>query len=694
MLLAVLAGFAVGPLAPVIVRVGRARAGWLIALVPLILFVHFTHFLPAIARGQAILSKYGWLSDLGVDLSFCLDGLSLLFALLITGVGAIVCIYSGGYLGGHRDLGKFYGCLLAFMASMLGLVLSDNVIGIFVFWELTSVTSYLLIGFDHHREAARRAALQALLVTGLGGLALLAAFLLMHRVTGTFEISSMLEKAPLLVESPLYAAILLGTLIGAGAKSAQFPFHFWLPNAMEAPTPVSTYLHAATMVKAGVYLLSRLTPLLGGTELWRDLLIPFGVGTMLTGASLSFFHTDLKRILAYTTIGALGVCVFLLGIGTPISLCAALTFLSAHALYKGGLFLTAGIIEHETGTRRVDDLGRLAGSMPVTCTTALLVALSSAGAPLFLGFWGKELLYEATLESPFPGLLTAAAVFVSILFVAMGGVVGIRPFFRSSATLPQSPHDPSFDLWIGPLILGALGLLLGLFPSWLNSALLAPAASAAMGKAVAVQPFQWHGIDLKLSLSLIGFLAGIVAFWKWDTLRGALCGLKPLGEYGPAALYEVLVKAMEAWARAQTRFLQSGRLHVYLLTVIISATGLLVWALMKDGLSLADLRFQRWTNTRAYEAIIVLMLLVATFMVATASSRLVAIVSLGVVGYGVALIFLFFSAPDLAMTQFAIETLSVVLLVLVLSSSPDIEPFPAGGAGCGMPRRPWLRGRS
>ncbi|MHC1742708.1 MAG: putative monovalent cation/H+ antiporter subunit A [Syntrophobacteraceae bacterium] len=678
MLLAVLAGFAVGLLAPLTVRAGRGWSGWLIALLPLSLFGYFAHFLPRIEHGERFLFQYGGLSSLGVDLTFCLDGLSLLFALLITGVGTIVCVYSGEYLSGHRDLGKFYSCLLAFMASMLGVVLSDNVIALFMFWELTSITSYLLIGFEHHREPARRAALQALLVTGFGGLSLLAAFLLMQQVSGTFETSSMLEGAGILTGSPLYTAILLLVLVGAATKSAQVPFHFWLPSAMEAPTPVSTYLHAATMVKAGVYLLARFTPLLGGTDLWQNLVMALGALTMVTGAWLSFFQTDLKRILAYATIGALGVCVFLIGIGSASALLACMGFLVAHAVYKGGLFLTAGILDHETGTRNVGHLGGLGGSMPITCTGALLAALSSAGVPPLLGFQGKELLFEATLRAPFPGLLTSLAVFVVILSAAMSGIVGVRPFFGRRANLPSPSHDPSPVLWIGPMILGALGLLLGLVPFSLSTALLAPAASAAMGKAVAAQPFQWHGLDWKLSLSLTGLLAGIILFWKWDRLRSALSGLIPAGRFGPAALYDVSIRALEACARAQTRFFQSGHLHIYLLTVVATATGLLVWALMRDGVALGDLQFHRWTNARLYEVIITLTLLVATFMVATASSRLVAIVCLGVVGYGVALIFLFFSAPDLAMTQFAIETLSVILLVLVMFKLPKYQRFSGG----------------
>lgn len=680
MLLAVVAGFVLGLLAPLLVRAARTQAGWLISLLPLGLFAYFAHLLPEIGGGNRLFYRYDWLPDLGIRLSFCVDGLSLLFALLITGVGAIVCVYSGGYLSGHRDLGKFYVCLLAFMASMLGVVLTDNLVGLVVFWELTSITSYLLIGFEHHRQAARHAALQALLVTGLGGLTLLAAFLILEPLAGTFEMSALVEMAPRIKASPHYPTVLALVLIGAATKSAQVPFHFWLPNAMEAPAPVSTYLHAATMVKAGVYLLARLVPILGGTDLWRDLVTPLGGVTMVTGAWMAFFQTDLKRILAYTTVSALGIFVFLIGQGTAASLYACMAFLTAHGLYKGGLFLGAGIIDHEAGTREAVDLGGLRRAMPLTCIATLLAVLSSAGVPPFFGFLGKELLYEVTLQASHPAWLTAPAVFVSILFAAMGGVVGIRPFFRREVRLPKTPHDPPVSLWIGPMALGLLGLFFGMAPDWLHSTLLAPAASASAGAAVEAQRFEWHGFDLKIALGTLGLIVGGLAFWKWEALTGLASGVRRLGRLGPAACYEFSLRALESCARTLTRLAQSGHLNVYLLTVLVTATGLLAWALARDGLTLEGLELHRWTDLRAYEAIMAAILLVATVAVVRAPSRLVAIVALGVVGYGTALIFLFFSAPDLAMTQFAIETLSVILLVLVLFKLPKYQSFSTRGS--------------
>src|SRR5690349_5113126 len=303
---AVLSGFILALAAPGLCRFTGRAAGWALALLPLALTVYFASFLGAIGSGETFHVRHDWVPALGVDLSFRLDGLSLLFALLISGVGALVLVYAGGYLAGHPQLGRLYAFLLMFMASMLGLVLADNVLALFVFWELTSISSYLLIGFDHERREARAAALQALLVTGGGGLALLAGLLLLGQAGGSLELSTLLTQGDRLRSHPLYVPALVLILGGAFTKSAQFPFHFWLPGAMEAPTPVSAYLHSATMVKAGVYLLARLSPVLGGTDAWVWAVSAVGGTTMLVGAWMALVQTDLKRILAYSTVSTLG----------------------------------------------------------------------------------------------------------------------------------------------------------------------------------------------------------------------------------------------------------------------------------------------------------------------------------------------------------------------------------------------------
>jgi multicomponent Na+:H+ antiporter subunit A len=669
MLFVVLAGFAVAPVAPFLVRSGRA-AGWILAILPAILFISLAGTVPQIAAGQKLLFQYDWLPELGVSLSLCLDGLSLLFSLLVTGVGALVCLYSPSYLSGHPDLGKFASSLFLFMGSMLGLVLADDLIALFMFWELTSIASYLLIGFDHGREAARKSALQALLVTGLGGLALLAGILLVQQVAGTLQLSAIRDGGVQWADSPLYEAIVLFFLLGIATKSAQVPFHFWLPSAMEAPTPVSTYLHAATMVKAGVYLAARMTPILGDTELWHHSLTVLGATTMAMGAWLALFQTDLKRILAHSTVSALGILILLVGIGTEISLQACMVFLAAHGMYKGALFLAAGIIDHETGTRDVERLGRLGKAMPLTFAATMLAALSSAGIPPFLGYLGKETLYAATLATAASTFLTALTVLASISLVSVAAIIALRPFLRSEAALPRHPHDPPLEMWLGPLLLGAFGLLSGLAPALLNRLLFAPAVSAVLGKAPETQLALWHGLDLKVLLSLTALLGGGLVFRRWGAVRRLPSGLFHPVRWGPSRWYEAGIMGLEAFAAAQTRFVQSGHLQRYLLTVIVAAAGLLAWSLAMGNFGIHDLDLERWTNVRTYEAVIAAVIIMATLIVVKSHSRLEAVVALGVVGYGTALTFLVFSAPDLAMTQFAIETLSVILLVLVLFKLP------------------------
>src|ERR1051325_384690 len=411
-LIAVLSGFAAAIVAPWICRFAGSAAGWLIALLPLGLMIYFGGFLESVGAGHITVMSYDWVPSLGMKLSFLIDGLSLLFAFLISGIGALIFIYAAEYLRGHPQLGRFYSYLLIFMASMLGLGLANNLIVLYVFWELTSISSYFLIGFDHNRESARAAALQALLVTGAGGLALLAGVLLLGTAGGSLEISTLLDNAEMVRRDALYVPILLLVLAGAFTKSAQVPFHFWLPSAMEAPTPVSAYLHSATMVKAGVYLLARLTPVLGGTPLWLYALSIVGAETMVTGAYVAVRQNDLKRMLAYLTVSALGMLILFIGVGTPEALAAAIVFLLAHALYKGALFLATGIVDRQTGSRDVRELGGLRSAMPMTASIAALAALSLAALPPTLGFIGKEMLLESSLAANRAGL-AIAVVFAS-----------------------------------------------------------------------------------------------------------------------------------------------------------------------------------------------------------------------------------------------------------------------------------------
>jgi multicomponent Na+:H+ antiporter subunit A len=663
---AVACGFAASLAAPWVHRFTKGLTGWLLTLLPAGLFAYFASHLDTVAAGAPLTIARPWAPSLGVNLAFALDGLSLLFALLITGIGALVIIYAGAYLSGHEQLGRLYAYLLLFMASMLGLALADNALTMFVFWELTSVSSYLLIGFDHERAAARAAALQALLVTGGGGLAMLAGLVLLGQISGTHELSALAAQGEAIRSHPLYLPILLLILAGAFTKSAQVPFHFWLPNAMEAPTPVSAYLHSATMVKAGVYLLLRVSPILGGTDAWHLLVTGIGAITAAAAGYIALTQTDLKRILAYSTVSALGVLTLLAGVGSEVAIRAAMVFLLAHALYKGALFMIAGAIDHETGTREVEHLGGLWRLMPITAMAAIAAAISLAGFGPVLSFIGKEMTFEAMLAvGPGRWPLIAAAVAAGAASAGVALLVGFKPFFGSSAALPRRGHEPPLGLWLGPLGLAAGGLLLGVWPGPLARALIGPAAASAVGAQQTVKLALWHGVNWALGLSALSLTLGGLAYWGRGKLRRP--SESPLFNMGPARWYDVTLQAVYRLAETQTRLLQNGYLRAYLSTIILTTVVLAGYALFGRAgfawrIELADLQL--------IDVAIAALILMATWAAATSRSRLGAVAALGVVGYSVAFVFILFGAPDVAMTQFMVETLTVILLVLVFYHLP------------------------
>jgi multicomponent Na+:H+ antiporter subunit A len=673
MIFAVLSGFAASIFAPWVYRMNGRLAGWLFAALPFGLALYFAVFIPATASGSVFSLSYDWAPSLGIRFSFLLDGLSLLFAMLISGVGVLVVVYSGGYLAGHPHLGRFYAYILMFMGSMLGLVLADNLITLFVFWELTSFSSYLLIGFDHERETARAAALQALLVTGGGGLALLAGFLLIGHISGTMELSSLLGRGDVIRAHPLYASVVLLVLAGAFTKSAQVPFHFWLPNAMEAPTPVSAYLHSATMVKAGVYLLARLTPILGGTEIWMVALTTVGATTAIVGAFLALRQTDLKLILAYLTVSALGILVLFIGLGTSEAIVAAIVFLLGHALYKGALFLVVGIVDHETGTRNARELAGLRSAMPVTATIAALAALSLAALPPAFGFIGKELLLDAALGAEKgAGLLTLALLLASIVFVAAAGIIAIRPFFgRKSATAKRAREAPS-SLWFPPMLLACFGILFGVLPSLVDGPFLRSAVQAIVREPVTFHLALWHGFNSPLILSVVSLACGVALYAGRRQAHHAAARLQITASWGPQHWYGHLLVGMNALAKRQTQLLQNGYLRVYLL-IIVAATVALAAAKLFRAIGSIDLPAE--FDVRFYEWIIAALIPIGALTAIMSRSRLGAVAALGVVGYSVGLIFVLFSAPDLAMTQFMVETLTVILFVLVFYHLPRFTVF-------------------
>ena len=646
-------------------------AGWLggrdpvharlLALVPAALTAYFGVAYWLVATAGAFTVTVPWAAGLGLSLSFHFDGLGLLFATLITAIGTLIVLYATKYLERHADAGKFQISLFAFMGAMLGVVLADNVLALFVFWELTGFTSYLLIGFEHDRPDARRAALQALLVTAAGGLALLAAGILIAIAGGTVSLSSLLASGSRLTGDSAYAGITLLILLAAFTKSAQFPFHFWLPNAMQAPTPVSAYLHSATMVKAGVYLIARMTPLLGGTALWTDSLTVVGALTMLGASYRAVLETDLKRILAYSTIGALGVMTLLLGIGTPQAVTAALVYLLAHACYKGALFLVAGAIEHETGTRDVVALAGLARTMPKTAVAAILAAASMAGAPLFFGFIAKEQFYESvgavSLSGQWTGALLTAAVASSMLLGSAGFIAGVSPFIGRSMS-DRVGHEPPVSLWLGPLILGAAGLVVGLAPAILDAPLGLAVASIAPG-ALPVSLVIWHGFSGTLFLSALTLMASLGLF----VLRERVRALWPRA-LRTERVYTGALAGLDAISRHVAPALQSASLRSYVLMVVLTGVAFVAAALVTSRILPT---VNRWTPVALHEGVVAGLVVAAALSAAVARSNMAAALSLGAVGYGVALIYALFGAPDLAMTQFAVETLTVVIFVLVFA---------------------------
>ena len=668
LVVAVLAPLVAAVLASALTTRLRAAAAWCLALVPLALTVWLASWAPAVATGGVLTWSRPWVPTLGLTLSFHLDGLSLLFGMLITGIGAVILVYAGAYLADHPLLGRFYAFILLFMGSMLGVVLAGDVLTLFVFWELTGICSYLLIGFEHEREAARRAALQALLVTGGGGLALLAGLLLLGQMAGTYDLPTMFERGAAIRDHHDYGLVLVLVLAGAFTKSAQWPFHFWLPGAMEAPTPVSGYLHSATMVKAGVYLLARLAPALGGTVAWHYAITLAGATTMLAGALLAFPQTDLKRLLAYSTVSALGTLTLLIGLDTTASVHAAMVFLVVHSLYKGGLFLVTGAVDHEAGTRNVDELAGLWRTMPWTTVAAVLAALAMAGLPPVLGFIGKELLYEAKLQAPSAApLVTSAGMLANAIMVALAATVIGRPFFGRAAAVPAAAHEAPAALWIGPLLLGVLGLACGLFPEMVGTWLIDPAVRAVRAEPTEVKLALWHGINPVLGLSAATVLVGLALYAARASLCAAATRARGLVAWGPAAAYEHALSGLQQIARWQTGILQNGYLRAYLLMVLGTVGGLTGYALLTGPALPVP---ASWGTVRVYDVLIAVLMVGAAVLIARTESRMTAVIGLGVVGYGMALVFMLHGGPDLAMTQFAVETLSVVLFVLVVYRLP------------------------
>ncbi len=648
----------------------RSSAFKWLSLFPFSLFLFFSTFIQGLESGDYWF-RNSWIPQLGISFDFKLDGLSSLFALLITGIGTLVYFYAASYLKGHEYINRFFCYLSIFMGSMLGLVLSDNILTMFIFWELTSISSFFLIGFDNNNEESRKSALLALGVTGLGGFFLMAGAICLGNISGTYSLYEMLNSSYDIKSSPLYPLIAIFIFGGAFTKSAQFPFHFWLPGAMKAPTPVSAYLHSATMVKAGIYLLARLTPILGDTPVWNHTLMIVGGITMVYAAIHSLFRIDLKSILAYSTIAALGMMVFLLGIGSNQAIQAVATFILIHALYKAALFMITGTIDHSVHTRNITQLSGLQKIMPVLGIAGVLAALSNAGIPLTFGFIGKDLIYESTLHTTgwFPLILTGVAFLTNILLMYAGFLAGIKPFTGAYTEQYKRLHLPTPSLYVPPLILGIIGIVFGLFPLLAQEMILRKAANTIAGIDVDMHLKIWHGFNLVLGLSAATIISGGILYFIRKPKTSSVTFIDQFDQYSPKYLVQKFIGSFKSFAYGYTKIMHNGYLRIYILAIVFFTTALVGYRLFASVP--LQVNTEGLSEFRIYELVVFLIMVVATVMTVATHSRLTAIACLSIIGYCICLIFVFYGAPDLAMTQFTIDTLTVVLFVLVLFKLPS-----------------------
>jgi multicomponent K+:H+ antiporter subunit A len=675
--LAVLTPFFGAALVAGVARFGRTASAWCAAAVTAAALLQLLPLMAASFAGVTTVQRLPWISSAGLDLAFRMDGLGLLFVLLILGIGLLVILYAHYYLSTRDSLSRLYAYLLLFMGSMLGVVLSENLIQLLIFWELTSLSSYLLIAYWRQRDDARSGARMALAITGAGGLAMLAGFILLGEMVGSYELTQVLASGDLVRAHPLYLPALLLILLGAFTKSAQFPFHFWLPNAMAAPTPVSAYLHSATMVKAGVFLLARLFPVLSGTDAWTWWVGGIGLTTFLLGAVLALFKHDLKGLLAYSTISHLGLITALFGIGTPLAAVAGVFHIINHAIFKAGLFMAAGIIDHECGTRDMRRINGLWHYMPHTATLAMVASAAMAGVPLANGFLSKEMFFaeavSAGSEHRLGWLLPVVVTLAGIFAVAYSLRFIHDVFFNGEPiNLPKTPHEPVRWMKVPVEILVVLVLLVGIFPAQTVEPLLAVAAAAVLQGPLPEHDLAiWHGFNPALWMSVIALSGGVLLYWarrplfalhdRWDQrLQGQV-------------IFDALLKGLFMLAERFTRWLDTGSLQRQLLLFIVSAV-----VLGGAGLMMAPAPL---TGDRPLLAIDGLSLLAGlALIVATLATtvlhrqRLTALVLVGSVGLLVALVFVKFSAPDLALTQISVEVVTIILLLLALYFLPATTP--------------------
>ncbi len=643
-----------------------------LALVHLGAFIYFFSKIKWVANGNLINETIEWVPQMGINIELILSGLSLAFALLITGVGVLVFMYAHAYMKSYKNLSIFYFYLFMFSAAMLGLVLSGNLIQLFVFWELTSFLSFLLISFFHEKETSRNAAFQSLFITGFGGLVMLAGIVLLGSVVDSYSISDWVAQTDILQTHKFYLPGMILIFTGIFTKSAQFPFHFWLPGAMQAPTPVSSYLHSATMVKAGIFLLALLSPVLGGTPEWTYTLTLTGAITMFLGAYFAITQTDIKAILAYTTISSLGVLVLLLGIDTALSVKAAMLFLFVHAFYKAAMFMIAGFIDKKTGTRDWRNLGGLAKSMPLTFIFAVLALLSMAGLPPMLGFLGKELIYEAKVQSPvIAPYVLALGVAGNALMIAVALFFLFKVFLGKAKAHIQISIKNDWPYIIGPAILALLSLFFGLFPALLGETIIEPALISILKANYNVELKLWHGFNTVFFLSAFTVFLGFVLFFiiykkdevliKWRVTNRRFFSIRLVD------VFKMSLNSFLTFSKRKTEFVQHGYHRYYILTIFVIAS-IFLWyqVYVTLGWDLNNV----FTLKPFYISGLVLVIIFSTIFSAISKSRIATIITMGVTGYGIALLFMYYSAIDLAITQIIVETLIVVMFVLILQRLP------------------------
>jgi multicomponent K+:H+ antiporter subunit A len=656
-------------------RFGRTFNTICTMLAPAIALAYIVSLIPAVLAGEIVTEYLEWIPSIGLTLSMRLDGLALMFALLILGIGILIILYARYYLSEKEAVGRFFSYLILFMTAMLSIVLSNNVLQMWMAWEVTSISSFLLISFWSTKSESRKGARMALTVTGAGGLALLAGLLLIADMVGSYELSTILASGDLIREHALYPVALILILLGAFTKSAQFPFHFWLPHAMAAPTPVSAYLHSATMVKAGIFLLARMYPVLSGTEMWFLIVSMTGLITLLLGAYTALFKHDLKGLLAYSTISHLGLITLLLGLDTKLAAVAALFHIMNHAIFKASLFMAAGIIDHESGTRDMRKLGGLWRFMPYTATLAMVAAASMAGVPLFNGFLSKEMFLAETLHSSALGFLSwmtpVLATVASVFAVAYSLRFIHDVFFNGEPKgLPKTPHEPPRYMKIPIEILVALCLLVGIFPNYIIGGLLDAAASSVLiGELPDYSLSIWHGFNLPLLMSAVAIGGGLLVYAYRSHLYRFQAQFKESDE---KRVFEGVIQTLVGYATRAHDGLGNGSLQRYIAALLFFAIA--VTALPLINLDTAKTHFpdQAVGGVEIIAAIILCLSAIAT--VIYHRKRMVALITLSVVGLIVSIAFARFSAPDLALTQLAVEVVTVILLMLALYFLPQKTP--------------------